>query len=276
MSTEKKKVELKGKAIIQGKINCETGLRIGGAREALEIGGLENIIIRDTLTNEPYIPGSSLKGKMRSLLEKAYGKEINKDEDIHTCFDPKCEVCRVFGVPAKEAKETEEAKKAEEGLRLTRLYVRDAGLTEDSRKRLKELREELEVPYGEVKWENVINRLTSKANPRQVERVPAGTSFDFDMVYNIYEYEDISYLKHVFKAQRLVEDDYLGGYGSRGYGKVKFSDIRIIFNGLSEVYEMGKEGKIICEGKRPEDLLKEFDKIKEDLEREVKEASKHQ
>jgi CRISPR-associated protein Csm3 len=270
MSTEKKKVKLKGKVIIRGKINCETGLRIGGARESLEIGGLENIMIRDAITNEPYIPGSSLKGKMRSLLEKAYGKEIDKGEDIHTCFNQECEVCRVFGVPA------EDSEKAVEGLLLTRLYVRDGRLSDESKKKLDERKEELEVRYGEVKYENVINRLTSKANPRQVERVPAGTSFDFDMVYNIYEYEDISYLKHVFKAQRLVEDDYLGGYGSRGYGKVKFSDIRIIFNGLSEVYEMGKEGKIICEGKRPEDLLKEFDKIKEDLEREVKEASKHQ
>lgn len=269
MSTEKEQVELKGKVIVQGKIKCETGLRIGGAREALEIGGLENIIIRDALTNEPYIPGSSLKGKMRSLLEKAYGKEIDikNRKDIHTCSNPKCEVCRVFGVPA------EETEKAAEGLLLTRLYMRDGRLTEESKKKLDELKEELEVPYGEVKWENVINRLTSKANPRQVERVPAGTSFDFEMVYNIYEDEDISYLKHIFEAQRLVEDDYLGGYGSRGYGKVNFSEIKIVFNGLSEVYRMGKEGKTIRENKRPEELLKEFDKIKEDLEKELRQST---
>ncbi|MEM3624136.1 MAG: type III-A CRISPR-associated RAMP protein Csm3 [Nitrososphaerales archaeon] len=269
MSAEEKQVKLKGKVIIQGKINCETGLRIGGARESLEIGGLENIMIRDAITNEPYIPGSSLKGKMRSLLEKAYGKEIDikNRKDIHTCSNPQCEVCRVFGVPA------EETEKATEGLLLTRLYVRDGRLTDESRKKLDELREELEVPYGEVKWENVINRLTSKANPRQVERVPAGTSFDFDMVYNIYEEEDINYLKYVFQAQRLVEDDYLGGYGSRGYGKVNFSGIKIVFNGLSEVYEMGEKGKTICENKRPDELLKEFDKIKEDLERELKQPT---
>ncbi|MCP8309198.1 MAG: type III-A CRISPR-associated RAMP protein Csm3 [archaeon] len=271
LAEKKQKVMLKGKIIIQGKINCETGLRIGGARETLEIGGLENIIIRDALTNEPYIPGSSLKGKMRSLLEKAYGKEIDieKGKDIHTCSDPKCKICRVFGVPA------EETEKAAEGLLLTRLYMRDGRLTEESKKKLDERKEELEVPYGEVKWENVINRLTSKANPRQVERVPAGSSFDFDMVYNIYEDEDISYLKHVFEAQRLVEDDYLGGYGSRGYGKVNFSEIKIRFNSLSEVYKMGNDGKIIREGKTPKELLKEFDKIKEELEKEVKESSKH-
>ncbi len=260
-------VKLLGKVILVGEVHCETGMRIGGAREALEIGGIENIIIRDAITEEPYIPGSSLKGKMRSLLEKAYGKDIKENKDIHTCNILGCEVCRVFGIPVEEAEE------AKEGLWLTRLYVRDGRLTDSAREELKKQEKELEVPYAEVKWENVINRITSKANPRQVERVPAGTSFKFEMVYNIYEREDLGYLKGVFEALRLIEDDYLGGYGSRGYGKVVFSKIKITFNDTIDVYQKGEAGKVICEDRRTEDLLKESNKIREELEREISAAS---
>lgn len=258
-------VKLCGKVVLRGLIHCETGIRIGGARESLEIGGIENIIVRDPLSEgrEPYIPGSSLKGKMRSLLEKAYGKEIKDEEDIHTCGSPACEVCRVFGVPAE---------KAEAGM-LTRLYVRDGRLTEDSKETLKRLEPELEVPYAEVKWENVINRITSKANPRQVERVPAGSEFEFEMVYNIYELEDIKYLKGVFEALRLIEDDYLGGYGSRGYGKVSFRKIKVMFNDIDGVYKSGKDGEVICEDKKPNDLLREFEEIKEKLRRMISEET---
>lgn len=259
------KVKLLGKVVLEGVIHCETGMRIGGAREALEIGGIENIVIRDPVTEEPYIPGSSIKGKMRSLLEKAYGKEIKKEKDIHVCSEKDCEVCRVFGVPAGE---DEEAKEAKEGM-LTRLYVRDSRLTGATKEKLGKL--ELEVKYAEVKWENVINRITSKANPRQVERVPAGAEFEFEMVYNIYEKADVDFLKYAIQALRLVEDDYLGGYGSRGYGKVNFNNIRIKFNETDEVYKRGGGGKVILEGKRPEELLREFDKLSEELKRMIRE-----
>lgn len=252
-------VKLLGKILLTGVINCKTGMRIGGARETLEIGGVENIIVRDPLSQEPYIPGSSLKGKMRSLLEKAYGKNIAEKMDIHTCKDSKCEVCRVFGVPASEERV--------EGM-LTRLHVRDALITNESIVKLDEA--ELETKHAEIKWENSINRITSAANPRQVERVPAGTEFAFEMVYNVYNEEDIVYLKHVFEALCLLEDDYLGGYGSRGYGKVCFFNVSVKFNNIEEVYKKGLDGKIVCTNKTPKELLKEFDKVKEELEQLIR------
>lgn len=252
-------VKLLGKVTLCGEIECKTGLRVGGAREALEIGGLENIVIRDPVTYYPYIPGSSIKGKMRSLLEKAKSKPITKagEERIHVCENveqfKRCEVCRVFGVPA--------GKGLEGCITLTRLYVRDSTLTEDSVRELEEL--ETEVPYAEVKWENVINRLTSEAMPRQVERVPAGVKFSFEMVYNIFEEEDVDYLRYVFEAMRLVEDDYLGGYGSRGYGRVKFVNISVAFNDVVKVYEEGEENEILRKGKNVDDLLKDQNLIME-------------
>lgn len=250
-SAEGLNVKLRGKVVLHGKIKCETGLRIGGAREALEIGGLENIVIRDPVKGEPYIPGSSIKGKMRSLLEKAKGKPLTGENQIHVCKEPekfkKCEVCRVFGIPAGE-----ELKGC---LTLTRLYVRDSFLTVESKSELEGL--ETEVPYTEVKWENVINRITSEANPRPVERVPAGAMFSFEMVYNVFEDDDVEYLRYVFEAMKLVEDDYLGGYGSRGYGKVKFMDIDVVFNDVVRVYEKGMEGEKLREKMVVDGLLKD-------------------
>jgi CRISPR-associated protein Csm3 len=256
-------VALLGKILISGKIVCETGLRIGGPKEALEIGGLENIIVRDSVTNFPYIPGSSLKGKMRSLLEKAQGKPLtDKENEIHVCKNSndymKCEVCRIFGVPASD--------EIKDQVTLTRLYVRDASLSEESEKRLRDL--DTESPYAEVKWENVISRITSRANPRQVERIPAGTEFNFEIVYNIFDENDLEFLRYVFKAMKLVEDDYLGGYGSRGYGKVKFKGIRVILNDIVKVYEKGELGEELRKEKNVDDLLKDgklIEEIKEKL-----------
>lgn len=257
-------VKLLGKILLTGLIHCKTGMRIGGARETLEIGGVENIIVRDLISQKPYIPGSSLKGKLRSLLEKAYGKEIDEDQGIHTCREPECEVCRVFGAPAPKPEGRVEGM-------LTRFYVRDAMITDDSIAKLEE--SELETKYAEVKWENSIHRITSSANPRQVERVPSGTEFAFEIVYNLYEEEDASYLKYVFEALCLLEDDYLGGYGSRGYGKVCFSNITIKFNDIDDVYKRGNEGKIIRADKTPKELLKEFDRVKEELKQLIRHKS---
>ena len=64
-------LRLQGKYIIQGKIKVLTGLHIGGPTTGLNIGGVDNIVIKDA-KGKPYIPGSSLKGKMRSLLEYSY------------------------------------------------------------------------------------------------------------------------------------------------------------------------------------------------------------
>lgn len=67
-----------GKFIISGILECVTGTRIGGTQEKFEIGGIDNPVIKDPLTDLPYIPGSSLKGKLRHLLEWAINTKAVK------------------------------------------------------------------------------------------------------------------------------------------------------------------------------------------------------
>jgi len=233
--------QLLGKMLINGKIKALTGLHIGGSSTGLEIGGIDGVVIRDPVTNKPYIPGSSIKGCLRSLLERAEGKGFNKrvgNSMIHMCEIAKdyskCNVCRIFGVSAESIKDDKTLST------LTRLYVRDAKMTEDDARLLENA--DTDMPYTEVKTEVVIDRITSAANPRQMERVPPGISFDFEMVYNIFEPEDKKTLKALFDAMCLLEDDYLGGQGSRGYGRVVFKDILMEWR-PSEYYLTGDESK---------------------------------
>ena len=158
-------MQLRSKIFITGNIELLTGLHIGGSKSALDIGGVDNVVIK-LANGQPYIPGSSIKGKMRCLLEREAGFT-----DI--CKDSNHNICKIFGTAATE------------GGSLTRLYVRDAHLDEQYFNANKEkLFPELELDYTEVKWENVIDRLTSKAqHPRQIERVPAGTQFNFEFVF---------------------------------------------------------------------------------------------
>lgn len=185
----------------------------------MKIGGVDLPVVRDPISEFPYVPGSSLKGKMRSLLERKMKKPINRnigpnDEPvmIHACSDKNCEICRLFGsTPMKD-----------EGENIpSRLAVRDLFLTDESKEKLEEI--ETGLRFTEWKFENAIDRITSAANPRQIERVPAGSFFKLEIIYTIEKKEDLKEdLKNLFTAMRLLEDDYLGGHGSRGYGKVKF------------------------------------------------------
>jgi CRISPR-associated protein Csm3 len=240
-----RKIQLKGRVFITFDIVAKTGLHIGGSDAGVEIGGVDKTVIRDKLTNRPYIPGSSLKGKMRSLLEKYKGLKQNKrigQGFIHTCEDQSeyagCPVCQVFGVPGELKFSTP-----------TRLVVRDTFLSEESAKKLENAQTDL--PYTEVKTEVSIDRVTSAANPRQMERVPAGSVFDSaEMVFSLYEIQsengevhkaedDLKRLDVLLEAMRLVEDDYLGGLGSRGSGKIKFRNIQIAFRGQGEPETLG-------------------------------------
>lgn len=232
-SEQRRSIKLLGKLFLEGVIRTETGLHIGGATTGIEIGGVDIVVIRDILTKLPYIPGSSLKGKMRSLLEKLLQKDQNKqikDINIHECKSADkykdCEVCKIFGIASDMDFVTMP----------TRIVVRDAMLTEDSRKELEKT--ETDLPFTEVKWEAVIDRVTSKAMPRQIERVPAGVEFEFSLGYNIFEEEDKSLFKFVLQALELVEQDYLGGQGTRGYGQVKFTNFRLFWNSKDD-YECG-------------------------------------
>lgn len=219
-----KEVNLYGRVLISGNVRAVTGLHIGKGREGVTIGGVENAVMRDALTNEPYIPGSSLKGKMRSLAERrepgaVQNTSIGRDVTIHTCKKQaeyeKCNVCRIYGVPGQQ-----------ESSAPTRLVVRDVFLTEDSKDRLRNA--DTDLPFTEVKYEAAIDRVTSAANPRPLERVPADTEFGpFEMVFSIYKKDDRGLLSKVFEAMRLLEDDYLGGSGSRGSGRVRFNDLKV-------------------------------------------------
>ena len=218
------------KYIIKGTIKAETGIRIGGSSNAMSIGGIDNTIIRDPLTNLPYIPGSSLKGKMRSLLELSYGYIIQDgDKKGESEHNRNYITSRLFGMATNKEK------------RFSRLIVRDSKLIESSIDLKK-----TELPYSEVKYENSINRITAKANPRPVERVPAGAEFNLEMVLSIFESdkefdnnddkypnEEERLLGNIFYGLGLLQDDYLGGYGSRGSGKVRFNISKVFLREMS-------------------------------------------
>lgn len=256
-----RKIELKGRIIITFDILAVTGLHIGGSDSGVEIGGVDKTVIRDRLTNRPYIPGSSLKGKMRSLLEKSRGlkqiqrigqgyihscgADVNIDKDEKRCQQEyeNCDVCQIFGVPGERTFATP-----------TRLVVRDIFLSEKSAKDLETAQTDL--PYTEVKTEVAIDRVTSAANPRQMERIPAGALFGCseikengqtkrsgqpgEIIFSLYEIrgnsaqKDLNRVRVIREAMQLLEDDYLGGLGSRGSGKIKFCNIKLEFRGKSE------------------------------------------
>jgi|Deesub1362A_J573_1020465.scaffolds.fasta_scaffold02849_2 CRISPR-associated protein Csm3 len=208
---------------IQGQIVALTGLRIGGSKEGLEIGGIDLPVIRHGQEQLPYIPGSSLKGKMRFLCEWKAGrvdlrhKKGQLTAQVHTCEDQNCPVCRVFG-------------STDSTWGPTRLLVRDAFLDQGW---VRTARERFPL-LTETKTENAINRLWGKAeNPRTGERVPAGARFDLEMIYRVFDLEGLEGAKPdeefleavVWPALRLVELDSLGASGSRGYGKVRFAGL---------------------------------------------------
>jgi CRISPR-associated protein Csm3 len=215
-------LQFQGKYIIEGKIRCETGLHIGGTQEGIEIGGVDNIVIRDPLTDLPYIPGSSLKGKLRHLLEWELNKiELHPKQKSYTAhFCGECDACLIFGAATDES-----TVKINAGP--TRLTVRDAFPTQEAIKKWQEwLGENI---YTELKTENAIDRVTSEANPRTMERVPGGSEFDFEMIFDIFRVEDKNLLKNLFTAMHLLENSALGGSGSRGHGKIKFVELKITF-----------------------------------------------
>jgi len=232
------KMQLKDYLTLRGTLRCVTGLRIGGSAEMIEIGGLDNPIIKHPLTGLPYVPGSSLKGKMRALLELRLDKIDPRPEvdgrrnrnygEVHkparhggwNCDGANCSICRIFGSNAGEGE-----------LGPGRLIVRDAYLTGEWETKIEERLLEGE-PVTEIKYENTINRITAMANPRQMERVPAGVEFAFEIGYRVFDTgdggaTDREMFGRVIEGLRLVEADTLGGSGSRGYGRVSFEDLEL-------------------------------------------------
>jgi len=192
---------------IKGKVKLEiiTGLHIGGSSDNVEIGGIDNPVIKiSSKEKQPYIPGSSLKGKIRCLLEQIFGaSKVGGNDEVNNLFG--------FSNENKPSK----------------IIFRDSYFTEESLELLKSS-ENLDMPYTEGKWENVIDRIKGTAeHPRQMERIPAGVSFDVEFVINVWDNDNEVELKALLqKGMNALENDYLGGSGSRGYGQIKFGEIK--------------------------------------------------
>lgn len=191
-----------GKIQITGKIEVMTGMHIGTSDGFAAIGAVDSPVIRDAQTKTPMLPGSTLKGKLRTLLAKQYNKEVftsHKD-------DAEC-IVNLFGSAAKQG---ERAKNS-------RLIFSDMLMANYK---------ELPNRGTEVKFENTIHRLTAMAMPRQIERVIRGAQFDLDIVYDVEPDADvIEDFKLLVEGFKLLQYDYLGGHGTRGYGKVRLENL---------------------------------------------------
>ena len=192
-----------GKIKITASLEVVTGMHIGGSNTFSAIGAVDSPVIRDSMSGHPIIPGSSLKGKMRTLLARAIEQKIK----LSNPNDDKEQIKRLFGTSLKP-------------IVTARLQFCDAFVNNaDDLK---------EIGTTEVKFENTINRTTSVANPRQIERVIRGAKFDFHLIYDIQEETELTEdFQNLSQAFKLLQMDYLGGHGTRGYGKVKFSDFKI-------------------------------------------------
>lgn len=273
---------LLGKFRLTSTLLAETGLHIGGGGENLDIGGLDKPVIRDPLTQYPYLPGSSLKGKLRSILERLLNKPLNRpggsgtfryeSDDLEDGFTEiggqfipyqgarTCPISRLFGSTggSKLWMRTDVATKEElvdknsptrtiNGMECTqinrgrnapaRLIVRDCHLLPDSAEQLK--RVDTGLYMTEWKFENGIDRVTAAANPRQLERVPAGAKFQFELVYTVEDSQQaIEDLQNIAIALAILEDDALGGHGSRGYGKIKFEKLQLLYRNLTQYQQV--------------------------------------
>lgn len=188
---------------ITGTIEVKTGLHIGGDASFSAIGAIDSPVVRDPLTRGPVIPGSTLKGKLRALLAREFG--VQPAQGVAGFEKEPAEIARLFGSSKKNSDASGE------GIQQSRLMFKDALLAN---------KDELPQTF-ETKFENTIDRLTAVANPRQIERVVRGAKFDLEMIYNVEDPtqigEDFGNLQTAFD---LLRNDYLGGGGTRGNGRI--------------------------------------------------------
>ncbi len=224
---------------ITAELELKTGLRIGGGDADMQIGGVDSPVVKHPITLLPYIPGSSIKGKIRSLLEWRSGAVGKRDHRGNAMTGPLSskslekgdkneeyikQILWLFGVSADKY-EPSTGTNYDQSVRLSRLSFSDSLMTKKWQKEVEENR----WATTEIKSENAINRMTSVANsPRQIERIPADTKFDFKVTMRLFDGDnEQSFIDMLLSGLALLELDSLGGYGSRGYGKVIFNDLKI-------------------------------------------------
>ena len=312
MSAATEQKPLLGKFRLTSTLKVETGLHIGGGGENLDIGGLDKPVIRDPLTQYPYLPGSSIKGKLRAILERLLNKPLNRFggsgvyryesddlEDGYTEIDGQfifyrgartCQISRLFGSTGGsncwvktsiatsqglESKDTrtiegEEYTKIKGRNAPARLIVRDCHLLPQSAELLRKV--DTGLYMTEWKFENSIDRITSAANPRQFERVPAGAEFKFELVYTVENGEQAAEdLQNLAIALAILEDDALGGHGSRGYGKISFHNFDFFYRSMEQYRRIagGSGGSLqssIQQAKDTPELLENFASLNQQVQ----------
>jgi CRISPR-associated protein Csm3 len=289
----KSQVPLIGKLTIKSLLTVETGLHIGGGGETLDIGGLDKPVIRNPINRHPYIPGSSIKGKLRALLERylpniplnrenkgLYRHECDHIENwlqaagqnsIQRIGAKDCPICRVFGSTGRKCliPTNQQPVETTGDNKPARLIVRDSQLSAESVTLLENI--DTGLYMTEWKFENGLDRITAAANPRQVERVPAGSRFNFELVYTVEnEAQAVEDLKHLAIALAILEDDALGGHGSRGYGKVRFENFQFYYRGIEQYKQVGTTGASLLEPFKQLDntaaLLSEFGTLSSEIQ----------
>lgn len=240
-----------GKLLIEGELICETGLHIGAGKGTLEIGGADNPVVKDAF-GRPYIPGSSLRGRLRSLLEQALGlvnpkqlvyvsRRKGQEVRIHASDDPGDEVSLLFGRAPGRVERVEGEVLSQLTITPARLTVYDAALQLDSITAA--MRESLDDELTEVKSEAAIDRLTSQSQARTLERVPAGASFRVKLILDVLCMDDKELLGTLVQGLSLLEDDALGGGGSRGSGRVRFANLKLTWRNAA-FYKGGAEAEV--------------------------------
>lgn len=258
MSSHTAQTELKfaGKLILEGDLLCETGLHIGAGKGALEIGGADNPVVKDAF-GRPYVPGSSIRGRLRSLLEQSSGLAVpaelvylsrrkGQEVRIHQSDRPDDEICLLFGRNPGRMERVSGEPLDTNVATPSRLTVYDAPLDPESI--TVQMRENLDDELTEVKSENAVDRITSQANARTLERVPAGARFRVRMVLDVLCEEDKQLIARVVEGLRLLEDDTLGGGGSRGSGRVRFSNLRLAWRGRDYYTSGAAEAELVASG----------------------------
>ena len=199
--------KLKNIVSVSGVLTIKSGLSIGGSKEGLGVDTKDNPIIRNPLSNKPYIPGSSIKGKMRSLFEQ-YGLAKGGSFPCK-CGRKECVVCTLFGAHMNV--------KGESGT--PRLMFRDSMLAP-------EFEDLFDEEIVEIKTETMIDRNTGTAatgSLRTKERIAAGVKFNYSIDILVFENDNENKLvEYVKQGLKFIELTGLGSKISAGYGQIDF------------------------------------------------------